>query len=84
MGLDDLPLASESDISIVSVVAQLSHLGLEEGAAKTHVVQISGPCNNMSMSRNLSSDICGLDFGWFKDTHKPLPVFSIVTSHSEL
>ena len=36
--LDELPLAVEGDVSIVSVVAQLSHLGHELGAVKAHLV----------------------------------------------
>ena len=39
--LDELSLAVESDVGIVSVVAQLSHLGQELGAVKTHVVGFS-------------------------------------------
>ena len=35
--LDELSLAVESDVGIVSVVVQLSHLGHELGAVKTHV-----------------------------------------------
>ena len=37
MCLDELPLAVEGDIGNVSVVSQLSHLGHELGAVKTHV-----------------------------------------------
>ena len=37
MCLDELPLAVESDLGIVSVVVQLSHLGHELGAVKAHV-----------------------------------------------
>ena len=41
MGLDDLPLASEVDISIVSVVAELSHLGHKLGqVVKAHVRKV--------------------------------------------
>ena len=43
MGLDDLPLAVEGDVSVVSVVAQLSHLGHELGqVVKAHVIGIPG------------------------------------------
>ena len=38
VGFDDHPLAIEGDISIVSVVAELSHLGHQEGAAQAHVL----------------------------------------------
>ena len=37
MCLDELPLAVESDVGIVSVVAQLSHPGHQLGAVKAHV-----------------------------------------------
>ena len=39
--LDELPLAVEGDISIVSVVAQLGHLSHELGAVEAHVAGIS-------------------------------------------
>ena len=42
MCLDELPVAVESDVGIVSVVAQLSHLGHELGAVKAHAVGIQG------------------------------------------
>ena len=41
MCLDELPLAVEGDVSIVSVVAQLGHLSHELGAVEAHVVGIS-------------------------------------------
>ena len=41
MCLDELPLAFEGDISIVSVVAQVGHLGHEVTAVKAHVVRFS-------------------------------------------
>ena len=38
MCLDDLPLAVEGDISILSVGAELSQLGHQVGAVKAHVM----------------------------------------------
>ena len=35
--LDELPLAVEGDVGIVSIVAQISHLGHELGAVKAHL-----------------------------------------------
>ena len=37
MCLDELPLAVEGDVGIVSIVAQISHLGHELGAVKAHL-----------------------------------------------
>ena len=42
MRLDELPLAVESNVSIVSVVAQLGHLSHELGAVKAHAIGILG------------------------------------------
>ena len=42
MCLDELPLAVEGDVSIVSVVAQLGHLGHELGVVKAHAIGILG------------------------------------------
>ena len=42
MCLDELPLAIEGDVGIVSVVAKLSHLGHQVPAVKAHVVCILG------------------------------------------
>ena len=40
--LDEISLAVESDVGIVSVVVQLSHLGHELGAVKAHAAGIQG------------------------------------------
>ena len=42
MCLDELPLAVEGDIGVVSVVTQISHLGHELGAVKAHLGGILG------------------------------------------
>ena len=58
MGLDDLPLAVESDVSIVPVDAQLSQLGHQVGDVKAHVMCILGSeMLFMSKGKNLSQVI---------------------------
>ena len=42
MGLDDLPLAVEGDVSLLPVVAELGHLSQHAGGVEAHPVLILG------------------------------------------